>query len=151
MAGPNGLFPYLVVSDAKAAIDFYVKAFGAEEIVRHSAPNSDKLMHAHLVIFGSALYLADDFAEHMGGKPRTPLALGGSPVTLHLQVPDAQAVWDASLAAGATVSMPLKDQFWGDKYGQLTDPFGHEWSIGQTVKQMTPEELEEGAKVAFSA
>jgi PhnB protein len=149
MAGPHGLFPYLVVSDAKAAIHFYTKAFGASEVMRHSAPNSDKLMHVHMTVFGSAFYFADDFPEHMGGKSRTPQAIGGTPITLHLQVDDARRVWDSALAHGATVVMPLADQFWGDRYGQLRDPFGHEWSIGQTLKTLSDAEVEKAAEVAF--
>ena len=151
MPGPNGLYPYLCVSDGKAAVDFYIKAFGAKEIARHAAPNGEKLMHAHLEIFGSTLYLADDFPEFMGGKSRTPQAFGGTPVTLHLQVSDAKSVWDSAVAAGATVTMPLKDQFWGDRFGKLVDPFGHEWSIGQNLKQVSESELQEGAKEAFHA
>jgi PhnB protein len=151
MPGPTGLYPYLVVSNAKDAIDFYVKAFGAKEIARHSSPDGQKLMHAHLEIFGSTLYFSDDFPEFMGGKSRTPQAIGGTPVTLHLQVADAQAVWDSAIAAGATVTMPLADQFWGDRYGKLVDPFGHEWAIGQNLTQPTEAEIEEGAKAAFHA
>lgn len=151
MAGPVGLFPYLVVGDAKAAIDFYTKAFGAHEVARHSAPHTDKLMHVHMVIFGSALYFSDDFPEHMGGKSRTPHAIGGTPVTLHLQVEDARAIWDSAMANGATSAMPLADQFWGDRYGKLLDPFGHEWSIGQTLKKLSDEEVEKAAETAFQA
>ena len=144
-----GLYPYLTVGDAAAAIDFYTKAFGATEVTRHAAPGTDKLMHVRMEIFGSVLMFSDDFPEMMGGKPRTPKALGGTPVTLHLQVEDAQAVWDQAIAAGATVAMPLKDQFWGERYGKLLDPFGHEWSLGQTLREVTPEEVEEGAKEYF--
>jgi PhnB protein len=150
MAGPVGLFPYLVVSDAKAAIDFYKKAFGATEVMRHSAPKSDKLMHVHMIVFGSAFYFADDFPEHMG-RSRTPQAIGGTPVTLHLQVDDAQSVWNSAMANGATVVMPLADQFWGDRYGQLRDPFGHEWSIGQTRQTLSDADVEKAAEVAFKA
>jgi len=146
-----GITPYLTMSDAKAAIEFYKKAFGAEEITRHGAPGSDKLMHVHLKINGSALYFSDDFPEFMGGKSRTPQALGGSPVTLHLQVDagNGQQTWDRAIAAGATATMPFKEQFWGDLYGQFTDPFGHQWSIGESVKKPTQSELEEGAEEAF--
>lgn len=149
MPGPTGLFPHLVVNDATAAIDFYTRAFGAKEITRHAAPNSKKLMHVAMEVEGTKFYFADDFPEYMDGKSRTPQALGGTPVTLHLQVDDAQAVWDAAVRAGATVTMPLADQFWGDKYGQLLDPFGHQWSIGQTVRTPSAEELEEAAAAAF--
>jgi PhnB protein len=149
MPGPTGLFPHLVVSDATAAIDFYKKAFGAKEITRHPAPNSKKLMHVAMEVEGTKLYFADDFPEFCGGKSRTPQTLGGTPVTLHLQVADAQAVWDSAVRAGATVTMPLADQFWGDKYGKLNDPFGHEWSIGQTVREPSAKEIEEAAAAVF--
>jgi PhnB protein len=141
--------PYLVVSDAAAAIDFYKKAFGAAELARHSAPGTNKLMHAHLVIHGGNLFLADDFSSQMGGKSETPEALGGSPVTFHIQVDNADVAWAQAVAAGAQITMPLADQFWGDRYGQLRDPFGHKWSIGQTKSTPTEAELEEAAKAAF--
>jgi len=144
-----GLTPYLTVNDANAAIEFYKKALGAKEVARHPAPDSNKLMHVHLELYGSALFFSDDFPEFMGGKSNTPQALGGSPVTLHISVEDGQAAWDKAIAAGATVVMPFKEQFWGDLYGQFTDPFGHKWSIGQSVKQPTEAELKEGAEAAF--
>jgi PhnB protein len=143
--------PYLVVSNAAEAIEFYKKAFGAEELVRHSAPGSDKLMHAHLVVHGGHLMLSDDFSQMMGGKSETPEALGGSPVTFHVHTDNADAVWERAVAAGAQVTMPLADQFWGDRYGQLRDPFGHKWSVGQTLRTPNQQELEEGAKAAFTA
>jgi PhnB protein len=146
-----GLTPYLTVNDAKAAIEFYRKAFGAKEITRHAAPNSGKLMHVHLDIAGSALMFSDDFPEFMEGKSRTPQAFGGTPVTLHLQVGNGQETWDRAVAAGGVATMPFKEQFWGDLYGQFVDPFGHQWSIGQTVKQPTAAEVEEGAKAVFKS
>lgn len=142
--------PYMTISNAAAAIDFYKKAFGAVELARHTAPNSDKLMHASLSINGGVLMMSDDFSASMGGKSQTPEALGGSPVTFHLQVKNADAVWAQAVAAGAEVTMPLADQFWGDRYGQLKDPFGHRWSIGQSVAKKTQQEIEEAAKMAFS-
>jgi PhnB protein len=141
--------PYIVVSNAAAAIDFYKTAFGAVELARHGAPHSDKLMHASLNINGGVLMMSDDFSSSMGGKSQTPEALGGSPVTFHLQVADADAVWAKAVAAGAEVTMPLADQFWGDRYGQLRDPFGHRWSIGQSIAKPTKEEVEEAAKAVF--
>ncbi|MGA2675164.1 MAG: VOC family protein, partial [Terracidiphilus sp.] len=84
------------------------------------------------------------------GKCLTPETLGGSPVTFHLVVKDADAVWAKALAAGAVVTMPLADQFWGDRYGQLRDPFGHNWSIGQPIVKRTHAEIEEAAKTAFT-
>jgi len=143
--------PYLVVSNATAAIDFYKNAFGAVELERHPAPGTDKLMHAHLIVHGGHLMLSDDFSSQMGGKSETPEALGGSPVTFHLQTDNADDVWAQALAAGAEVIMPLADQFWGDRYGQLRDPFGHKWSVGQTLRTPSQEEIEEGARASFSA
>ena len=106
-------------------------------------------MHARMDVFGSTLMFADDFPEMMGGKPRTPQALGGTPVTLHLQVEDARAVWDQAIAAGATIVMPLKDQFWGERYGQFLDPFGHQWSVGQVFKTLSHEEIEASIKEQY--
>ena len=143
--------PYLVVSNAAAAIDFYKQAFGAVELTRHAAPGTEKLMHAHLAIHGGHLMLCDDFSSLGYGKSETPEALGGSPVTFHLHVDDADAAWAQAVAAGAEVTMPLADQFWGDRYGQLRDPFGHKWSIGQTKSAPGETELEEGAKAAFAS
>jgi PhnB protein len=145
-----GLIPYITVSHAAAAIEFYKAAFGAEELSRHSAPGGDKIMHAHLIVHGSPLMLADDFPEYANGKGRTPEALGGSPVILALEVEDAQGSWDKALAAGATVRFPLEDQFWGERYGQVTDPFGHIWSIGQELREVSRDEAEKGAEEAFS-
>jgi PhnB protein len=86
----------------------------------------------------------------MGGKSETPEALGGSPVTFHLQVENADAAWSKALAAGAQVKMPLADQFWGDRYGQLRDPFGHYWSIGQSISKPSAAEIEQAAKAVFA-
>jgi PhnB protein len=149
MAVTLGLSPYLVVSNAKEAIAFYEKAFGATLQSRHNAPHSDKIMHAMLHVHGSVLSLSDDFPEFMGGKSRTPEALGGTPVTLHLQVEDAEAVWSQAMAAGATVVFPLKDQFWGERYGKLSDPFGHEWAVGQVLRVVTDQETEKAAEEYF--
>jgi PhnB protein len=144
------LSPHLVVNNAAAAIDFYKAAFGAQEIARHLAPNSGKIMHASLKIGGGNLMLNDDFSGEMGGKPETAEALGGSPVTFHIQSSDADVAWAKALAAGATVKMPLANQFWGDRYGVLRDPFGNYWSIGQTISKPTPAEVEEAAKAVFA-
>jgi len=127
----GGVTAHITISDGKAAdaIAFYEKAFGAQELMRHAAPDG-RLMHAHLSINGGSLMLNDHFAEMSDGKPAEPPA----GTTLHLHVDDADAWWDRALAAGATVRFPLDNQFWGDRYGQLTDPFGHVWSIGAPVK-----------------
>jgi PhnB protein len=143
------LSPHLFVSNAAAAIDFYKQAFGAEELARHAAPDGKRLMHAALLVNGTTLMLCDDFPEYRGGKGSTPEAIGGSPVILHLQVKDADAAFNQAVAAGAKVAMPIADQFWGDRYGQITDPFGHTWSIGAKVRNVSEKEVEEAAKAHF--
>jgi PhnB protein len=134
------LNPHLVVDDAAAAIDFYVKAFDAVEIGRVPGPGG-KLIHAALRINGSTVMLNDDFPEMSGGKSMTPTSLGGTPVTIHLTVTDVDAKFQRALDAGATVVMPLDEQFWGDRYGIVADPFGHHWSLGQPVRDVSPEEI----------
>jgi PhnB protein len=128
---PGGITSHLLIRDrcASDAVDFYTRAFGAREVYR--VPSDDgRIMHCHLAINGGSLMLNDDFPEYRGGKA------AGAPegITLHLQVEDADALWQGAIAAGATVLMPLEDQFWGDRYGQLLDPFGHRWSIAAPVK-----------------
>jgi PhnB protein len=143
------LLPYLTVSDGAAAIEFYKKAFGAVEHEVHHAPGSTKIMNAHLSINGGVFMLSEDFSAQFGGASSTPEALGGSPVTLHLQMKDVDGAWAKAVAAGAIVTMPLADQFWGDRYGQLRDPFGHKWSMAQTKASLTKSEIEEAAKASF--
>ena len=131
--GPaGGITAHLTIRDNRAAeaIDFYSKAFGAEEIGRHMADDGKRIMHAHLNLNGGSLMLNDDFPEFGHGAAGEPAS-----VTLHLQVPDADAAWQRALDAGSEVRFPLADQFWGDRYGQVKDPFGFTWSIGAPVKQ----------------
>jgi PhnB protein len=134
------VLPHLVVDDAAAAIDFYVKAFGATELGRVPGPGG-KLIHAALTINGSTVMLNDDFPEFNDGKSTTPKALGGTPVTIHLTVTDVESKFAQAVEAGAEVVMPLEDQFWGDRYGMVRDPFGHQWSLGQPVREVSPEEI----------
>ncbi|OBI78876.1 VOC family protein [Mycobacterium asiaticum] len=136
------LSPHLVVDNAAAAIDFYVKAFDAVELGRVPGPDG-RLIHAALQINGSTVMLNDDFPETCGGRSMTPKALGGTPVTIHLTVTDVETKFQRAIDAGATVVMPLEDQFWGDRYGVLADPFGHNWSLGQPVREVSMEELRE--------
>jgi len=139
------LAPHLVVDDAAAAIDFYVKAFNAVEMGRVPGPGG-KLVHAAVQINGSIVMLNDDFPEMNDGKESTPTALGGTPVTIHLTVTDVEQKFQQAVDAGATVVMPLADQFWGDRYGMLRDPFGHNWSLGQPVREVSYEELQEAMR-----
>jgi PhnB protein len=134
------LSPHLVVDDAAGAIDFYVKAFDAQELGRVPRPDG-KLIHAALRINGFTVLLNDDFPEFHGGKSTTPTSLGGTPVTIHMTVTDVDNKFQRALDAGATVVAPLEDQFWGDRYGIVADPFGHHWSLGQPVREVTPQEI----------
>ena len=136
------LSPHPVVADAAAAIDFYVKAFDAAELGRVPGPDG-RLIHAALRINGFTVMLNDDFPETCGGKSMTPKALGGTPVTIHLTVTDVDAKFQRALDAGATVVADLQDQFWGDRYGVVADPFGHHWSLGQPVREVPIEEIAE--------
>ncbi|MCV7220921.1 VOC family protein [Mycolicibacterium elephantis] len=138
--------PMLTVSDGAAAIDFYVKAFDAEELGRVPAADGKRLLHAALRINGTMVMLNDDFPEMNDGKSVTPEALGGSPVTIHLTVTDVDAKFQQAIDAGATVVMPLDDMFWGDRYGEVRDPFGHMWSLGQPIREVSQDEIDQAVK-----
>lgn len=130
------MVPYLTVSSGTAAIAFYKKGLGATEVMRMPAQDKKRLMHAELEINGHALYLADDFPDmspDMTGGGRTPEKLGGTPCSMFVQLKEPKEVdkWMMRAAkAGAKINMPASDQFWGDRFGQVTDPFGHSWSFG---------------------
>jgi PhnB protein len=128
--------PHLVVAGAADAIEFYKKAFGAVEEVRLPGPKG-KLMHALIRINGSAVMLVDEMPEWGALGPKS---LKGSPVTIHLYVEDTDAFVARAVKAGAKVTMPVADMFWGDRYGKLEDPFGHHWSVGTHVRDVSPEE-----------
>lgn len=121
--------PYLTLNDATAAIEFYKRAFGAQVAAHHLADDGKRVMHATLLLNGGVVMLADDFPEFSGGHPSSAKALGGSPVTIQLELKDADVMWKQAVDAGAQVLMPLEDQFWGDRYGILADPFGHRWAL----------------------
>jgi PhnB protein len=126
----NGVVPYLTVKGGKAAVEFYARAFGAVERYRQLSDDGERLLHSQLLINEGVVMLSDDFPEYRGGTA-LPAPAG---VTLHLPVDDADAWWNRAVEAGATVKMPLADMFWGDRYGQLADPFGHSWSIAAPLK-----------------
>jgi uncharacterized glyoxalase superfamily protein PhnB len=146
--GFHSLAPHLVVSNAAAAIDFYRNAFGAFELFRMAAPDGQSVMYAELQIGDSRLMLSDEMPgnEHW----RAPNSLGGTSVTVHLWTEDADSVYQRAVDAGAEASMPLMDAFWGDRYGKVIDPFGHEWAIATHIKDMLPGEIAEAAAKAFS-
>jgi PhnB protein len=128
---PGGVIPYLSIPSrgGQAAVEFYQVAFGAEELFRNLADDGERLMHSRLVINGGLVMLSDEFPEY--GTEADVVPKG---VALHLQVDDADEWWNRALLAGAVPVMPLADQFWGDRYGRLMDPFGHCWSIAAPIK-----------------
>ncbi len=143
--GFHTITAHLSVDGAAKFIDFLKAAFGAEEIRRSPGPGG-KLMHAQVKVGDSMLMLADDFTEefHM-----PPMVRGNLPVVLNLYVQDADATWAQALAAGCEVRMPISDQFWGDRYGHVRDPFGFVWAISSRKEDLTPEEMQERAAKAF--
>jgi PhnB protein len=145
--GYNTASPYLAVDDAERAIEYYKKAFGAEETVRMNAPDG-RIGHAELKIGESLLMLSDPFPE---SSTKPPTELGGTSVSIFMYVEDVDAVVQKAVDQGATVTMEVEDQFWGDRFGSITDPFGHNWSIATHIEDLTPEEIEERGKAAMAA
>jgi PhnB protein len=134
--------PHLVVREAARAIEFYCSAFGASELYRSLAPDGKSIMHAELMLGDSRFLLHDEFPER---DLLSPLAYQGTAVTLHLYVPDVDAVFARAVETGAKVLLPLADCFWGDRYGILKDPFGHRWSVATRLKDLSPRELRQRA------
>lgn len=143
--GFHTLTPHIVVEDAAKAIEFYKKAFGAKENERHLMPDGKTVMHARITIGDSALMLANE-CPPMSFSPKSR---GGASTTLHLYVENADAAFDRAVKAGCSVKMPLMDMFWGDRYGQVEDPFGHRWSIGTHTQDLTEAQIADGARDAF--
>ncbi len=144
--GMHTITPHLVVRGGDKAIEFYKKAFGAEAEGVHHTPDG-KVMHAGLRIGDSHLMLADEFPGM--GSSQSPQTLGGTSTTINIYTENVDALFNRAVAAGATVIMPLANQFWGDRYGQVKDPFGHTWALGQHVEDVAPEEMERRARAAF--
>ena len=144
--GFHTVTPHLVIRNAAEAIDFYKRAFGAEELERMSGPDGRSIMHARLRIGDSILMVCDEFPQF---GVRGPQSLGGSPVTINLYVENADTVYQRAVAAGAQATMPLKDQFWGDRYGKLKDPYGHEWAVATHIEDVSAEECMRRAAAAF--
>ena len=145
--GYNTVSPYLAVDDAQKAIEYYTKAFGAKETVRMDGPDG-KIGHAELQIGDSHVMLSDPFPQ---ASTTPPKELGGTSASIFMYVEDVDAVVQKAVDAGATVTMEVEDQFWGDRFGSITDPFGHNWSIATHVEDLTPEEMEERGKAAMAA
>lgn len=145
--GQHTLTAHLIINGADKAIEFYQRAFGAKLTAPpHHTPDG-KVMHAELKIGDSTLMLADEFP---GMGPKGAQSLGGSPVVLNLFAENIDKIFNDAVAAGATVTLPLANQFWGDRYGQIKDPFGHFWALGEHVEDVAPAEMERRANEAFA-
>jgi PhnB protein len=130
--------PQLVVKGVAEAIDWYTKALGANELLRNLAQDGKSIMHSELLLGDSRFFVVDEFP----GSMASPASLGGTSITLHLYVQDVDALFGRAVEAGATVLMPVADQFWGDRYGILKDPFGHRWSIASRIEDLSPKALQ---------
>jgi uncharacterized glyoxalase superfamily protein PhnB len=144
--GMNTVIPHLTVKDAAKAIEFYKRAFGAKEMSRHAIP-SGQIMHASIKIGDSHIFLNDEFPQ-MGSV--SPQSVGGTSVVLTLYVDDVDTFFKRAVDAGAQSKMPVADQFWGDRYGLLQDPFGHQWAIATHKEDLSPEEMERRGKEAMA-
>ncbi len=146
--GYHTITPHLVIRNAGEAIEFYKEAFGAEEICRMPGPDGKTIMHAEIKIGNSMLMMADEMPQPGGHK--SPQTLNGTTVNLCLYVEDCDKVFYRAVEAGASPIMPPADMFWGDRYGKVADPFGHEWAIATHKQDLTPEEIGKGAEAFFS-
>ncbi len=144
--GMRAVTPYLAIAGAAQALEFYKKAFGAKELTRQPLPDG-KLMHASMKIGDSVILMADEFP---GGNLRAPASVGTTTFMLHIYSKDVDKLWAQALAAGAKVAMPLDNMFWGERYGQLVDPFGHLWTISMRIP-MSAAEREEKQRAAMAA
>jgi PhnB protein len=145
--GHHTITPYLVVKNAAQAIEFYKKAFGAEESFSMNGPDGKSIVHAQLKMGDSVFMLADEFPQM---NSLSPESIGGSPVSIYVYVEDVDSVFNQAVSAGATVLNPVMDMFYGDRWGYIKDPFGHLWSIATHKKDLTPDELRKAAEIAFA-
>ena len=139
--------PGLSVRGAAEAIAFYKKAFGAQEVMRMPSPDGKSIMHAEIKIGDSIVFLGDEYPD-MGC--RSPQSLGGSTATLHISVQDVDAAFKRAIEAGAQARMPVTDMFWGDRYGRVADPFGHEWGLATHKEDLKPGEIAKRAQAFFA-
>lgn len=146
--GYETFIPHLVVKGADQAIEFYKKAFGAELVGRAPGPDGKTVIHAEMKVGASRFFLTDEVPQ-MGA--RSPQSLGGSSVTIHRYVENVDAAFHKAIAAGATSRMGVADMFWGDRYGLLVDPFGHQWSLATHKEDVSPEELSQRVQKLFSS
>ena len=150
MQRADQFIPHVIVNDGLAAVKFYKEAFGAEEGHNMMAQDGKRLMHGEVTVDGHLMFVSDEFTAAEGGMCKTPQTLGGTSVRITLQTDNADAVVERAIARGAKVLMPLQDMFWGARYGQIEDPFGHVWGINQQLKEQTEEETNAAAKKFFS-
>ncbi len=146
----DSIVPEIFVHDGFGALEFYKRAFGAEERSRMLSPDGKRLLHGELDIRGHRMFVCDEFSASEGGTCRCPRTLGGTGVRLMLEVEDADRTVAQAVAAGASLMIPVADMFWGARYGKLKDPFGHEWGINQQLKDVTPAEEAAGAADYFA-
>jgi uncharacterized glyoxalase superfamily protein PhnB len=144
----RAIVPHLTVRSGADAIEFYKRAFGAQELARNPGPDGKGVMHAAIRIAGSVVFLADEFPG--SGCPVAPQTLGGTTVTLNVYVEDVDALFERAVKAGAKPEMPPADMFWGDRYSQVTDPFGHRWALVTHKEDLTPEEIGKRAQAFFA-
>jgi PhnB protein len=144
--GYHTVTPSLIVRNAAAALDFYARAFGAKERLRMPGPDGTSIMHAELTIGDSVIFVRDE-APAMGA--RSPHSLGGEAGSLHLYVADVDLAFKRAVAAGAQARMPVRDMFWGDRFGAVVDPFGHEWGLATRVEDLTAAETARRARAFF--
>jgi len=143
----HSLVPYLVVRDADRAIEFYKKSFGAQEESRNVGPDGKSIVHASLRLGDSVLFLTQ---ENLEWGSKSPLTLGGTGVSIYFYTEDVDTTFRRAVENGAVAKMPVSDAFWGDRWGSLTDPFGHQWQIATHKWDMTPEELKAGQEEMFA-
>ena len=144
--GFSTVTPHLVIKDCAKAIEFYKKGLGAQEIYKSKMPDG-RIMHAMIQMGNSFVMMADEFPDMGAVGPQT---LGGTTTVLHIYTDDADKLFKQAIDAGATPIMPVNDMFWGDRYGQIQDPYGHRWAIATHTKDVSPEEMETAAKEMFS-
>lgn len=149
MSREDQFIPELIVHDGAAALHFYTSVFGATEVHRMKQPGSEKLMHGELILDGHKFFVCDEFPASEGGTCKSPQTLGGTGVRITLLVDDADKIVQRAVAAGAHVSLPVRDMFWGGRYGKIVDPFGHEWGINQQIKEQSIEETQIAAEAFF--
>src|SRR2546423_3139527 len=150
MNNEDQFIPHLIVNDGMAALKFYIEVFGATEGHNMMAPDGKRLMHGEVILDEHKFFISDEFTREEGGNCQTPQTLGGTSVRITLMTDDPDGVVERAVARGAKVLMPVKDMFWGGRYGQIQDPFGHNWGINQQLKEQSNEETNVEAEKFFA-